>query len=133
MDGKSIMTIPASSAIPFIKTIADHKDELAEELGFKHAQWENQGNPTQWIQGIEFASNNGFDLISPAGRRRPALLRAAGQGGAGQGAEGRDLASDGAGAGCACGRRCHTAIDYKQAGKLMADWTIAKTDGKSMR
>ena len=41
MEGKSIMTIPSSSAIPFVKTIADHKDELAKELGFKHGQWEN--------------------------------------------------------------------------------------------
>ena len=64
MAGKSIMTIPSSSAIPFVRTIADHKDSLAEMLGFEHSQWENQGNPTQWIQGMEYAGNNGFDLIS---------------------------------------------------------------------
>ncbi len=25
---------------------------------------ENQGNPTQWIQGMEYAANNGFNLVS---------------------------------------------------------------------
>jgi ribose transport system substrate-binding protein len=64
MAEKSIFTIPASSAIPFITTIANHKDALAEMLGFEHMVWENQGNPTQWIQGIEHAVNNGYNLVS---------------------------------------------------------------------
>ncbi|MEQ9179462.1 MAG: hypothetical protein RIF44_12205, partial [Nitratireductor sp.] len=64
MAGKKIFTIPASSSIPFIKTISDHKGKLAAELGFEHMEWENQGNPTQWIQGIEHATNNGYDLVS---------------------------------------------------------------------
>lgn len=64
MVGKKIFTIPASSAIPFIKTISDHKNELAARIGFEHMVWENQGNPTQWIQGIEHAVNNGFQVVS---------------------------------------------------------------------
>jgi len=64
MAGKKIFTIPASSSIPFIKTISEHKGEIAAELGFEHMEWENQGNPTQWIQGIEHATNNGYGLVS---------------------------------------------------------------------
>jgi ribose transport system substrate-binding protein len=130
MAGKKILTVPASSAIPFIKVIADHKDDLAEKLGFEHAQWENQGNPTQWIQGMEYAANNGFHLVSLLAGADPRFFepqvksaQAAGVKVVTSHLTGLELAAP-------AGVDANTAIDYKQAGKLMADWTIAQTDGK---
>lgn len=131
MEGKSIMTVPASSAIPFIKTIADHKDELAEELGFEHSQWENQGNPTQWIQGMEYAGNNGFDLVSLLAGADPRFFEP--QVKAAQGAGVKVVTSHltGLELDAPAGVDANTAIDYKQAGKLMADWTIVQTEAKT--
>jgi ribose transport system substrate-binding protein len=131
MEGKSIMTIPASSAIPFVKTIADHKDQLAQMLGFEHRQWENQGNPTQWIQGIEFAGNNSYDVVSLLAGADPRFfepqVRAAQEKGV------RVVTSHltGLEIPAPAGVDANTAIDYKQAGRLMADWTIVQTEGQT--
>lgn len=131
MAGKSIMTIPASSAIPFVKTIADHKDALAQELGFTHAQWENQGNPTQWIQGIEYAGNNGFNLISLLAGADPRFFEPQVKGAQDKGLKVVTSHLTGLELDAPAGVDANTAIDYKQAGRLMADWTIAKTGAKT--
>lgn len=130
MEGKSIMTIPASSAIPFVKTIADHKDSLAEQLGFEHSQWENQGNPTQWIQGIEYAGNNGFELISLLAGADPRFFEPQVKNAQNAGLKVVTSHLTGLELDAPAGVDANTAIDYKQAGKLLADWTIAQTEGK---
>ena len=130
MAGRSIVTIPASSAIPFVKTIADRKDALAESLGFEHEQWENQGNPTQWIQGIEHAVNDDADLISLLAGADPRFfepqVRNATEAGVAVVAShltGLEQEPPG-------GVTSATAIDYRTAGSLLADWSIAQTDGQ---
>ncbi len=131
MQGKSIMTVPASSAIPFVKTIADHKDALAETLGFEHSQWENQGNPTQWIQGIEYAGNNGFDLVSLLAGADPRFFQPQVKAAQDKGVKVVTSHLTGLEIPAPAGVDANTAIDYKQAGKLMADWTIVQTGGKT--
>ncbi len=130
MEGKSILTVPASSAIPFVKTIADGKDALAETLGFTHEQWENQGNPTQWIQGIEYAGNNGFDLVSLLAGADPRFFEPQVAAAQDKGVKVVTSHLTGLEIDGPAGVDANTAIDYKQAGKLMADWTIARTDGQ---
>lgn len=131
MADKAILTIPASSAIPFIKVIADHKSALATELGFKHEQWENQGNPTQWIQGMEYAANNGFNLISLLAGADPRFFEPQVKEAQAKGVKVVTSHLTGLEIDAPAGVDANTAIDYKQAGKLMADWTIAKTGGKT--
>jgi ribose transport system substrate-binding protein len=131
MAGKSIMTVPASSAIPFVKTIADHKDALAEELGFEHAQWENQGNPTQWIQGMEYAGNNGFDAISLLAGADPRFFEPQVRAAQAKGVKVVTSHLTGLELEAPAGVDANTAIDYKTAGELMADWTIAQTGAKT--
>jgi ribose transport system substrate-binding protein len=63
MKGKSTLSIPASSAVPFIKTIQESIEKLAGEVGFTYKPWENQGQVTQWVQGFDYAINNKFQLI----------------------------------------------------------------------
>jgi len=130
MAEKSIFTIPASSAIPFITTIANHKDALAEMLGFEHMVWENQGNPTQWIQGIEHAVNNGYNLVSLLAGADPRFFQP--QVAAAQAAGVKVVTSHltGLEQEAPAGVDGATAIDYRKAGELMADWTISRTGGK---
>jgi ribose transport system substrate-binding protein len=131
MAGKSILTIPASSAIPFIKVIADLKGGLATEIGFKHEQWENQGSPTQYIQGMEYASNNGFNVISLLAGADPRFFEPQVKEAQAKGVKVVTSHLTGLELDAPAGVDANTAIDYKQAGKLMADWTIAKTGGKT--
>lgn len=63
MAGKKILTIPTSSAIPFNAGITDSMEAVAAEVGFELRVWQNQGQPTQWVQGIEYAIQNGYDAV----------------------------------------------------------------------
>ena len=63
MAGKKLFSIPTSSAIPFVDGIETSMAEVAKQVGFTFQQWKNQGRPTQWVQGMDFAVNNKFDGI----------------------------------------------------------------------
>ncbi|SFR12254.1 sugar ABC transporter substrate-binding protein [Poseidonocella sedimentorum] len=63
MAGKRILSIPTSSAIPFVSGIEEGMVAAAEEVGFEVRTWQNQGQPTQWVQGIEYAISNGYDAV----------------------------------------------------------------------
>jgi ribose transport system substrate-binding protein len=131
MAGKKIFTIPASSSIPFIKTISNHKTKIAEQLGFEHMEWENQGNPTQYIQGMEFASNNGFSLVSLLAGADPRFFEPQVMQTQAKGVKVVTSHLTGLEQDPPAGVDAAVAIDYRKAGELMADWTIAQTGGKT--
>jgi ribose transport system substrate-binding protein len=74
MAGKKILTMPVSSANPFTKNIAIAMTQVAKQLGFEVREWENQAQPTQWVQGMEYAINNKFDAVDLLGGVNPAVL-----------------------------------------------------------
>jgi ribose transport system substrate-binding protein len=115
MADKRILSVPASSAVPFVATINEAMARIAGEVGFEYQIWENQGQPTQWVQGIEYGVTNGFDLI--AARDAGAIVTASHLTGFEQDVPGGLTAS--------------IPIDYRQAGKLLAEWAITKTEGKA--
>ncbi len=130
MKGKSILTIPASSAVPFIKTIQASMTNVAKDVGFNLRVWENQGQPTQWVQGFDYAINNKFNLIDLLAGADPRFLEP--QVKAAEAAGLKVVASHLTGyeqplPGGVTGA---VPIDYKRAGALLADWAIWKTDGK---
>ena len=53
--GKKIFIIPASSQIPFVSTISNHMKRIAALAGVKTTIWQNQGQPSQWVQGMNAA------------------------------------------------------------------------------
>jgi ribose transport system substrate-binding protein len=53
--GKTIFVIPASSQVPFVATIAGHIARIARTAGVKVTTWQNQGQPSQWVQGMNAA------------------------------------------------------------------------------
>lgn len=63
MADKKILSIPASSSIPFAAGIEDSMVAVAKDVGFEVRHWQNQGQPTQWVQGIEYAISNGYDAV----------------------------------------------------------------------
>jgi len=74
MAGKKILTIPVSSANPFTKNIATAMTAVGKQIGFEVKEWENQAQPTQWVQGMEFAINNHYDAIDMLGGVNPQVL-----------------------------------------------------------
>ena len=66
--GKTIFVIPASSQIPFVSTIANHMKRIAAKANVKTTIWQNQGQPSQWVQGMNAAvSQNANAIVLLAG------------------------------------------------------------------
>ncbi len=63
MAGKSIFSIPVSSANPFTANIEKAMAAAATKVGFKFTIWENQGQSSQWVQGMNAAMNEKASLI----------------------------------------------------------------------
>lgn len=59
-----MLAIPNSSANPFLKGIIDRMKAVGEDIGLEVAEWENQGQPSQWVQGFDFAIRDDFDIIN---------------------------------------------------------------------
>ncbi len=131
MKGKSILSIPVSSTVPFITTIEKAMQSVAKTVGFKFTTWENQGQSSQWVQGMDTAVNQKVGLIDLLAGTDPRTLvpqvaaaRAAGipvvashDNGLEQTAELLKYA-DG-----------DVPIDYFKAGGVLADWAVVHTNG----
>jgi ribose transport system substrate-binding protein len=61
--GKKMMSIPNNSANPFLKGIIDRMKTAGAKVGLEVTEWENQGQPSQWIQGVELAIRDKYDII----------------------------------------------------------------------
>ena len=73
--GKTIFNIPISSEIPFVQTIDQSMMEVAERFGIEFIEFPNQGQPSQWVQGISQAIAQKVDLIVLQGAPDPAVLQ----------------------------------------------------------
>ena len=131
MAGKSIFSIPVSSANPFTANIEKAMSAAAAKVGFKFTVWENQGQSSQWVQGMNAAINQKASLIDLLAGTDPRVLvpqvraaRAAGipvvpshYNGKEQSAEVRKYAD------------ADIPIDYFKAGALLVDWAVVQTKG----
>jgi ribose transport system substrate-binding protein len=61
--GKTIFTIQENSTNPFTNTIVAAMKDLAHRIGLKLVDYPNQGQHTQWIQGIQQAISQKVDVI----------------------------------------------------------------------
>lgn len=61
--GKKMLSIPNTSANPFLKAIIDRMKAAGADVGLEVREWENQGQPSQWVQGVELAIREKYDII----------------------------------------------------------------------
>jgi ribose transport system substrate-binding protein len=61
--GKTIFTIQENSTNPFTNTIVAGMKDVADRIGIKLVDYPNQGERTQWIQGIQQAISQKVDVI----------------------------------------------------------------------
>jgi ribose transport system substrate-binding protein len=131
MKGKTILSIPVSSANPFTANIEKAMVAVAQQVGFTFINWQNQGQSSQWVQGMNAAINQKVNLIDLLAGADPRVLVP--QIGAARAAHIPVVASHYAG-------REQTPIvlkyadgdvpiDYAKAGALLADWAIIHTKG----
>jgi ribose transport system substrate-binding protein len=127
--GKHLFIIPASSQIPFVSTIANHIESIGQPIGVRTTIWQNQGQPSQWVQGMNAAMSQNADAIvllagnDPAGLQ-PQIIEAKEQGIPTIVAH---LYDDDQESAPNVGGLVN--IPYKIAGRLIADQAIVDTDG----
>jgi ribose transport system substrate-binding protein len=129
MAGKSLLSIPVSSSIPFVDGIENSMGTVAEQVGFKFSQWKNQGRPTQWVQGMAFGTDNKFTGIDLMGGIIPNALAP------------QVAAADRAGVKVFATHYSDTTqptdpavavtlrVPFHEVGEIIADWITLKTRG----
>jgi ribose transport system substrate-binding protein len=129
--GKTIFTIPISSAIPYILQTDRLMQKVAQRYGVKWIEFPNQGQPSQWVQGMDQAIARKVDLIVLQGAPPPQLLgpqlAAAKKAGVPVLLSHIIDPSEPVPAGVTLA----VPAPFKQAARLEADWAIAKTKGKA--
>jgi len=130
MKGKKVMSIPIVSSIPITEVLEKTMATQAKRIGFTFTTWANQGQPSQWEQGISAAINQHYNVIDLLAIN-PALV-------APQIADARRhgikvIVSHFAG----FGWKVPSTIDgsvrlpYYDVGRVLAAWAIAQTKGKT--
>ncbi|WP_419906409.1 sugar ABC transporter substrate-binding protein [Hoeflea sp.] len=131
MADKKMFVIPLTNANPFNAAISQGFVDAAGMVGFELRDWETQMDPAGWIQGINTAVAEGFDLIDMQGGLPPEFLvpqiteaRSSGvkvtathnyDATTQQIPEFLDSAAN---------------TDYVTVGKIIAAWAMVQTDGK---
>ena len=129
--GKKMLSIPNSSANPFLKGIIDRMKKVGSELGLEVVEWENQGQPSQWVQGFEFAIRDGFQIIDLISGIDPGTVAPQVKAAKDAGVkvmtshfydpsfeQHPDVSSS-------------LTIGFNEVGKILGNWAIANTDGKA--
>jgi len=65
--GKTIFSIQENSTNPFTNTIVAGMKDVADKVGIELVDYPNQGQRTQWIQGIQQAISRKVDVIVLSG------------------------------------------------------------------
>jgi ribose transport system substrate-binding protein len=132
MKDKSVLSIPVSSANPFTANIEKAMQGVAKKVGFKFTTWENQGQSSQWVQGMDTALNQKVSLIDLLAGTDPRVLVP--QVKAAQGAKIPVIASHYSGVEQTATVKTFAdgdvPIDYFKAGALLVDWAVVRTKGK---
>jgi ribose transport system substrate-binding protein len=129
--GKTLFIIPASSQVPFVSTIANHIKRLATPIGVKVTIWQNQGQPSQWVQGMNAAVSQRASAIVLLAGNDPAGLQPQIRAAKARGIPTivAHLYDDNQPSAPNVGGLVN--IPYKIAGRLIADQAIVDTKGKA--
>ena len=73
--GKSILTIPGSSSVPFNDLIDRGMQAVAEKYGVKYTEYRNQGAVAEWVAGVNTAIAHKVDLLILSGAPNPLDLQ----------------------------------------------------------
>ncbi len=131
LKGKSIFTIPLSTADPWCQVVDKQMEEFANRLGMHLSVWQNTGQLSQWVQGFDTAINNKVDLINVVCGLNPATVAPQIQAAKSHGipvvaghtyAIGQPTVSDLSGI---------VYGNYLEAAKLEIDWVILQTNGNA--
>jgi ribose transport system substrate-binding protein len=128
--GRRIFEIPITSEVPFIAAVEKGMRQAAEEVGAELVVYPNQGEPSQWAQGIRTAISQRADVVLLLAQD-PQLVAPQIRQAEAAGLPVIVLRTTGEGEPCpSLGTTCVPA-PFEQAGRLEADWVIADSGGEA--
>jgi ribose transport system substrate-binding protein len=129
MKGKTVLSFPSASNVPFMQTINANIKEQTERLGGTFMDWPNQGKPVQWTQAMSAAMDRKVAAVNTLALNPKSIgpqIKRAKEAGI------PFIASHVYGTSQTPDLGVNTLpIAYEEAGRVLADWTIAKTNGKA--
>lgn len=127
--GKRQMSIPNNSSNPFLKGIIDRMKAAGAEVGLEVVEGQNQGTPAEWVQQVELATREGYDIIDLISGIDPGSIEPALQAAKDAGVkvmtshfydptfEQNPVVSS------------SLTIGFGEVGRILADWATVVTDG----
>jgi ribose transport system substrate-binding protein len=61
--GKTVLNIPITESIPYVKSVDDEMKRVATKYGVKWINYQNNGSPTDWSKGVDYGIAIHADLI----------------------------------------------------------------------
>ncbi|MCU1579394.1 MAG: ABC-type sugar transport system periplasmic component-like protein [Rhodoglobus sp.] len=129
--GKTIFALPSNSSISFVEQTTTALEEIAKEVGVGVQTYPNQGQTSQWGQGIDTAISTKADLLQLVNGVDPDLVTPQLKNVAAAGIPIVDTHDLDFG-------QAHNSVvdafvdgDFVTAGKLIAAWAITATKGKA--
>lgn len=131
MTGKTIFSIGVNNSDQFVQVLQDGMKQVANKVGFKFQIFSNHGSPAEWVRGMQTGVNEKasvIDLLSgiDPSQLHPQIAQAKAANIPVVVSDAYDVAQQADPAVTATAD-----VPYAQAGRLMADWTIADTKGKA--
>ena len=129
--GKTIFTVPFATTIPFCSGLDSEMTQLASQFGVHTDIYPNQGQPSQWVAGLQTALNRQPNLVNVFCGVDPAQLKP--QISALNNAHIPVVSGHNSDPSAAPipGIAATAYANYHLAGQLEADWTIVQTQGKA--
>lgn len=130
MRGKKVMIIPVTSQIPITQVLTASMAREAKRVGFTFTNWQNQGKADQWIQGIQQAISQRYDVVDllaiPPAVLKPQIDQA-------RRAGVKVISSHFAGFGWQPPKYIDGAVrlPYFEVGQILAAWAVVQTNGKA--
>jgi ribose transport system substrate-binding protein len=130
MRGKKVMIIPVTSQIPITQVLTASMAREAKRVGFTFTNWQNQGKADQWIQGIQQAISQKYDVVDllaiPPAVLKPQIDQA-------RRAGVKVISSHFAGFGWQPPKYIDGAVrlPYFEVGQILAAWAVVQTNGKA--
>jgi ribose transport system substrate-binding protein len=75
LKGKKVLTIPASSSVPFNDLIDQGMAAIAGAFGIKYTEYRNQGSTAEWVAGINTAIAQKANVLVLSGSPNPLDLQ----------------------------------------------------------
>lgn len=129
--GKSIFTVPFATTVPFCEGLDQEMKKVAGGFGIKFDDYPNQGQPSQWVAGLQTALTRKPDLVNIFCGIDPANLKPQVQ--ALNRAHIPVVSSHNYDPSATPGPGLAGVVyaQYMQAGVLEADWVITQTNGNA--